>query len=111
MATAPSHAAVRYGSTSCDPPTTPPSFDPQPPATERRRAVDTFTVAYDDTTGTVIATMRLYDPAFWGPNIPSAGFSLDSGCTQPSGEDNVTTSEEPVLAGTFGPSRPASDEV
>jgi hypothetical protein len=67
MATAQAHAALRTGSISFLAPTNPPSFDPQIPATEKSPAVDTFTVAYDDVAGTVTATMRLFEPAFWGP--------------------------------------------
>lgn len=111
MATAPAHAAVRSGSISFDAPTNPPSFDPQLPATEQSPAVDTFTVAYDDATGTVTATMRLFEPAFWGLKTPGAGFSLDSECTQQPGESNVTTSDPPLLVGTFGPARSPADEV
>ena len=111
MATAQAQAAPRTGSISFAAPTNPPSFDPQRPATEQAPAVDTFSVAYDDVAGTVTATMRLYEPTFWGIKTPGAGFSLDSECTQRPGESNVTTSHPPLLVGTFGPARPPADEI
>lgn len=111
VVTAQAHATVRRGSIRFPAPTNPPSFQPQVPATQQKAAVDAFTIAYDDVAGTVSATMRLHEPAFWGARTPGAGFSLDTECTQEEGDSDVDVSDAPLLVMTFGPSRPAADEV
>ena len=68
---APASAAVREGTVTGTAPWNPPSLGPAPLASEQAPYAERVTVAYDDQTGRLSATVRLFSPQFWGTRLPT----------------------------------------
>ena len=85
-------ASVRSVTFTYDRPAQPRSLTPEPPITHTKPFLQSLTVRYDDSAGTLQAHMTVYDAASWQGNLPGIVLALDNSC------DYANYDEAQVLA-------------